>query len=173
MVSALLAGFLILCGSTAAAQVGRVQHSSTALCPATLVHYQPYAGVEAGLAPIPWVAASPASTSLVGHLFYYDGGNVWKQKALRALHIYAGGESTDGRVNMKILWQLRHGSAPGLVVRGRRLGGAGSFVQRLQGGGVQFPSIIDVPRPGCWRLTLTAGKVVGEVTVIAVPGKRN
>jgi hypothetical protein len=172
VVSALFAGLVIVGGSAAAAHVGRVQGSSAVRCPATLVHYQPFAGVETGLAPIPWIAASPVSTALVGHLFYYDRGNVWKQKAVSALHIYAGGESPDGRVNMKILWQLRRGSAPGLVVRGRRLDRAGSLVLRLQGGGVQFPSIIDVPSPGCWRLTLTAGKVVGQVTAIAVRGRR-
>ena len=145
--------------------------SATARCDASHVHYTPYEGIQAGLAPIPWIAASPSSTGLVGHLFYYDGFSVWKQKRLPLLRIYAGGQSPDGRVNMKILWELKHGSAPGLHIQGKRLDGVGSFSQRLQGGGVQFPSIVDVPRRGCWQLTLTGGRVSAKVVVIAAPGK--
>lgn len=146
---------------------------STARCAATRVHYRPYEGVQNGLAPIPWIAALPSSTGLVGHLFYYDGFSVWKQKELALLRIYTGGQSPDGRVSMKILWELRHGSAPGLRIEGRRLDGTGSFTQRLDGGGVQFPSIVNVPSAGCWRLTLTAGKVSAKVIAIAVPGKKS
>jgi hypothetical protein len=137
----------------------------------TFVHYSPYAGIESGLAPIPWISAAPRSTGIVGHLFYYDGLNVWKQQKRAGLHIYSGGESPDGRVSMKILWELRHGSAPGFLVQGTRLDRVGFFTQRLQGGGVQFLSIINVPKPGCWRLTLIAGKLRGRVMVIAVPGR--
>lgn len=124
------------------------------------------------LASLPWIAASPASTGLVGHLFYYDGQNAWKHQRLRRLHIYSGGESPDGRINMKILWELRRGSAPGLRVQGKRLDGSGSFAEYFQGGS-QFPSIIDVPTAGCWRLTLKAGKQTGRVTVIAVSGNES
>lgn len=171
--AALFAGLVAVGGPAAAAHGDHVHASSTALCPATLVHYQSYAGVEKGLAPIPWIAASPLSTGLVGHLFYYDGLNVWKQTRVRPFHIYTNGESPDGRVSTKILWELRHGGGPELRVQGRRLDGSGSFIQQLQGGGVQFPSIITVPKPGCWRLTLTTGKLTGRVTVIAVPGKKS
>jgi hypothetical protein len=147
--------------------------SSAPRCNATTVHYKPYKGVQNGLAPIPWVAASPTSAGLVGHLFYYDAANAWKQKQVVRLHIYAGGEDPPGRISMKILWELRHGSASTLLrIRGRRLDGAGVFSQRQQpASATQFPSIVKVPEPGCWRLTLTAGKIVGAVTVIAVPGK--
>lgn len=165
-VSAVALGMSAFGGAAANARV-----SSTSACAATLVQYTPYAEAGNGLAPIPWISAAPRSMGIVGHLFYYDGFNVWKHQKLRDLHIYTGGGSPDGRVSMKILWELHHGSAPGLLVEGRRLDGAGSFSQRLQGGGVQFPSIIDVPTSGCWRLTLTAGKLRGRVTVIAVRGK--
>jgi hypothetical protein len=46
--------------------------SSSASCAASVVHYFPYPGVEPGLAQLPWVAASPTTTGIVGHLFYYD-----------------------------------------------------------------------------------------------------
>ena len=143
-------------------------------CAATAVHYQPYKGVQQGLAQLPWIAASPPSTGLIGHLFYYDGLNVWRQKQLHRVRIYSGGQSPDGRLSMKILWELRHDSALILRVQGRRLDGRGSFSQELPPAGstqFQFPSIITVPTPGCWHLTLQAGTTTGRVTMLVVPGK--
>ena len=115
----------------------------------------------------------PSSTALVGHLFYYDGLNAWRQTQLPRVRIYSGGQSPDGRVSMKILWELRHGSALILRVHGDRLDGRGSFSQQLppvRSANSQFPSIITVPTAGCWRLTLRAGKTTGRVTMLAVPG---
>lgn len=158
-------------GNSAAAQTAA---SSASQCDATRVHYRPYKGMEAGLSPIPWIAASPTSTGLVGHLFYYDGLNLWKRKRLPRLHIYSGGQSPDGRISMKVLWELRRGSAMVLRVQGTRLDGSGSFSERLPStGATQFPSIINVPTPGCWRVTLKAGRTTGHVSVLAVPGKKS
>jgi hypothetical protein len=143
-------------------------------CDATLVHYRPYPGVQAGLAQLPWIAASPASTGLVGHLFYYDRLNVWTRKRLPRVRMYSGGQSPDGRISMKILWEMRRGSAMLLGVRGTRLDGAGAFTLKLSStssNSKQFPSIIDVPGPGCWRLTLKAGTSTVHVAVLVVPGK--
>jgi hypothetical protein len=155
-------------GSSVAAQ-------ASPACNAALVHYRPYKRVPAGLGSLPWVAASPASAGLLGHLFYYDGLNVWKQKRLLRLHIYSGGQSPDGRISMKILWELHRGSAMELRVRGTKLNGSGSFSQQLSPAGstslLEFPSIITVPTPGCWRLTLNAGKATGQIVVLAIPGK--
>ncbi len=164
----LLIAWLSVVASSARAQAG-------ATCHAALVHYRPYKGVEAGLAPLPWVAASPASAGLVGHLFYYDSLNTWKQKRVPRLRIYSGGESPDGRINMKILWELRRGTAMDLRVSGKMLNGAGSLSQQLSPAGgtksLQFPSILRVPAPGCWRLTLIAGKATAHIIVLAEPGK--
>ncbi|MGZ4359464.1 MAG: hypothetical protein ACXVY8_01840 [Gaiellaceae bacterium] len=157
--------------SNAAARAGA---SSLDRCAAALVHYRPYKGVQAGLAQLPWIAASPASTGLVGHLFYYDRLNVWKQKRLARLRIYSGGQSPDGRISMKILWELRRGNTMVLRVQGKRLDGPGAFSQQLGSAAsspTQFPSIIDVPTPGCWRLTLKTDKTAGQVAVLALPGK--
>jgi hypothetical protein len=132
-------------------------------------------GVQAGLASLPWVAASPASAGLVGHLFYYDRRNVWKQKRRPRLRIYSGGQSPDGRISMKILCELRRGSALELRVQEKKLNGSGSFSQQLSPAGstqlLQFSSIITVPTPGCWRLSLKAGKATGQVAVLAMPGR--
>jgi hypothetical protein len=59
----------------------------------------------------------------------------------------------------KILWVVRtprRGSA--LQLAGRPLGAAGPTVQQSQPAdsspGEIYPSIVDVPTPGCWRFTL-------------------
>jgi hypothetical protein len=156
-------------GQSAEAAASTVAASSR--CDAARVHYKPYKGVQAGLAVLPWIAASPSSAGVVGHLFYYDGMNVWRQQNLPRLHIYHGGQSPEGRVSMKILWELRRGGrkAAQLDVRGNKLDGSGTFSEQFSAvGGGQFPSIIDVPTRGCWRLTLTAGTTVARVTVLAV-----
>lgn len=161
-------------GRTAARN--RAAHASSLLqrCHPTLVRYTRSPGAAAGLAQLPWIAASPASTGLVGHLFYYDRLNVWKQKRLPRARMYSGGQSPDGRVSMKILWELRRGSPMLLGVRGTRLDGAGAFTLKLSStssNSKQFPSIIDVPGPGCWLLTLKAGTTTGHVAILVVPGK--
>jgi hypothetical protein len=63
-----------------------------------------------------------------------------------------------GRAN-KILWTPApgaggDGSAPGALIIEARLAGSAEVVRREVPGG-PGPSIIDLPRPGCWRLTLT------------------
>jgi hypothetical protein len=130
--------------------------------------------VGRGLAQLPWVEASPTTTGIVGHLFYYDNKNVWRQRRLPRFRIYARGQSPDGRLSMKILWQTQRSGGVLMKVHGIRLGGGGSFYQELSpttSNARQFPSIISVPTAGCWRLTLTAGATTGHVTVIAVPGR--
>ena len=166
---------VVACSENSASIVpAQAAPSSVSQCNATRVHYSPYKGADTGLAPIPWIAASPTSTALVGHLFYYDGLNVWTQKRLPGLRIYSGGQSPDGRISMKVLWELRRGGAMVLRVQGTRLDGSGTFSERLPStGATQFPSIINVPTPGCWRLTLRAGRTKGYVSVLAVPGKKN
>ena len=137
-------------------------------CPVSLVHYERFAGAEPFLATLPWTAPEPRQVGLVGHLFYYDALG-WTRRRVRGFRIYSGGEAPDRRLQMKILW-----SAPEplegrtLVVRGRRLGRPGRFVRTLEVG----PSIVNVPRPGCWRLTLTAGRVTTRLTVLALRGAR-
>jgi hypothetical protein len=135
-------------------------------CPASAVHYERLAGVQPALASLPWIAPEPRSAGLVGHLFYY-GALRWSGRRVRDFRIYSGGRAPGGRLRMKILW-----SAPEplegrpLVVRGTRVGRPGRFVRRLAVG----PSIVNVPTPGCWRLTLSAGRVVTRLTVLALRG---
>jgi hypothetical protein len=74
---------------------------------------------------------------------------------------------------MKILWQTHRSGGVLLHLQGHRLDGAGSFSEELSptaSNARQFPSIVNVPTAGCWRLTLASGTTTGHVTVIAVPG---
>ena len=144
-------------------------------CDATRVHYKPRSGIEAGLAPYPWIAASPTSAGIVGHLFYYTAVKAWMRAQAPGLEIYTGGQTPSGRASMKVLWDFPRVKTPLPVrLRGNRLDHSGAFVQTLSPAGptrigpTQYPSIIDVPAPGCWRVTLTAGTTVGRVTVLAV-----
>ncbi len=158
----------------AVASTPAARASSLKRCNSTLVHYTRYRGAPAGLAQLPWIAASPARTGLVGHLFYYDRLNPWKQRHLPGLRLYSRGQSPDGRISMKILWELRRGSTPDMGVRGRRLDGSGSFSQQLSptsSNPLQFPSIINVPAAGCWRLSLTVDGTTATVSALVVPGK--
>ena len=147
----------------------RAPLSAVPRCPASPVHYERLPDAEAGLGALPWVAPTPRGSGLVGHLFYYDAfpSVPWGKRQMRGFRIFSGGRAPDNRVNMKILW-----SAPAplsgkrLVIRGSRIDQPEEFIQRLSVG----PSIVLVPHPGCWRLTLAVGNVVTRLTVIAERG---
>jgi hypothetical protein len=69
---------------------------------------------------------------------------------------------------MKILWRtFAHLRTRWLIVSGRRLDGDGSFTQGFLGSGY-FPSIINVPAAGCWRLDVHAGSGRWTLTFLAL-----
>jgi hypothetical protein len=92
------------------------------------------------------------------------------QTADRRALLYVGGRSPDG-MNMKVLWIVRRHWGASLKLDGRRLDRPGAFTQRfpmaLSPVG-NFPSIVVVPRAGCWRLTARTGALVGRLVVRAV-----
>jgi hypothetical protein len=106
----------------------------------------------------------------------------WKRRHLREARIFIGGVAPAG-YNVKILWAFLAPSAKDrggseLVVEGDRLDGRGAFRQEFaaigyagQRGAPSYASIIDVPRPGCWRLTLTTGDLSASIDFRAVRGK--
>jgi hypothetical protein len=167
-------GVLLFVGFTLSLIVATTGHTrsssahtgSVATCEATHVHYERFHGPGPAVGTLPWIVAAPRSTGLVGHLFYYDAHNPWKQRQLPLWRIYTGGESPNGRVSMKILWSAPRpvSDASVLVVRGTRLGRPLRFSQTLDVG----PSIVTVPVPGCWRLTLRAGSAITRLTVLAL-----
>ena len=116
-----------------------------------------------------WVAGSPRTSGLVGALF---GGEVVNGR----LAAYAGGVNPGTRANEKILWIVsrRKRVGPRLVISGRKDGStAVTYRRRLaeagsaQVPGYNYPSILDLPVPGCWKLTLRTGKVTATVSVLA------
>jgi hypothetical protein len=135
-------------------------------CRAAAVHYGRFRGPGPNVKTLPWVVAEPRSVGLVGHLFYYDAHNPWARRGLTRWRIYTGGRSPDNRINMKILWSAPSpiSDTESLVVRGTRMTQPAHFSRVLDVG----PSILDVPRAGCWRLDLRTGPVVTHLTVLAV-----
>lgn len=136
-------------------------------CAATPVHRTPFRG--RGLQGIPWIRAAPASAGITGHLFFVRPG-----ARGRAAELHTDGTMPHG-ASAKILWIIDHGNVGGsITIEGRNLTGSGRAHQVFpaagggSGGGSQYPSIVDVPRPGCWRFRLGSGTVAGTVTLPVV-----
>jgi hypothetical protein len=97
----------------------------------------------------------------------------------RPSRIWAGGRAPEG-YNTKMLWVFLgddavDGAGDELRVSGRRLDGPGRFADSFAGigyegsdGAPSYASIIDIPRPGCWRLTLTSGTLRATVDMRAI-----
>lgn len=83
--------------------------------------------------------------------------------------MYTGGRTPDGG-NTKVLWRAERAQESFVEIFGRRLDAAGSFEQRLQEVSPPrfFPSILAVPSPGCWLLTVRSGGVGGVIVFRAV-----
>jgi hypothetical protein len=135
--------------------------ASSVTCAETPIQIRPFPGPRRSLR---WIVARPVSAGITGHLFY---GRTVRGPAA-AMHIH--GTMPDGGAT-KILWVIRAGAAgPVLVITGHNLTGAGRTHQTFpaaSGGGVagtSYPSIIDVPTPGCWQFRLQSGPVRGTIT---------
>jgi len=126
---------------------------AASVCPATrldgvVVQAGPFAG-----------GAVPRYDSVGGRFSLRVGG--WRTKTLSS----------------KIPWFIPDSYEVGdvLVVTGRRVAGSPrtfrQTMQRVSGGNGRwvFPSIIDPPSVGCWKLTFRSGKAVGSMTMLARP----
>jgi hypothetical protein len=133
----------------------------------TTVRYTAQPDAEASFRSLPWFAAEPASSRIIGHLFYYSlPGAVWRVQRATGLRIYPGGTVPgSGGARTKILWIDYSGHSRGAMdVDGARLDAPGRFHQSFAALG---PSIIDVPSPGCWHVTLRTATTTGKVTLLA------
>lgn len=165
------------CGGSETAPAAKTPTSPPAAkaphaCEPAQVRYDPYPGRGEGLSQIPWIAGKPQSSGLVGLLWYWP--DEWRRQQVEEARVYTGGVAPLGW-NVKILWAFVAPSVRGhgggeLVVEGRRLDGRGRFEDRFaaigyagQKGAPSYASIVDVPTPGCWRLTLTTGTLRAEV----------
>jgi hypothetical protein len=135
-------------------------------CPATAVRMNAYAGEQGGLRGVPWVATS--NGTFAGHLFYW-GGTRFGHAGLRTASIFT--TRIERRVNPKVLWIARKKTAsPTLSIVGRRLDAPGSFRStrpRAEGPLAQFPSYVEIPTAGCWRVTVGADSLRGSVVFAA------
>jgi hypothetical protein len=124
-------------------------------CPATTVHYS--------TSP-PWVQ----SGAITGRVFAYGGRTLMdgRVNGSDGLVLYTHGRTLSGTT--KILWIVRKGYGATLTLRATRLDGEGAFTQRFAHRGGQFPSIVDLPGPGCWRLSLRTGNARASFVVRAV-----
>jgi hypothetical protein len=149
-------------------------------CHPPTVQYTSYPGSGKGLSGLPWVRGEPPDVGLVALLWYWPEN--WTNQQLREARIFTGGVAPAG-YNVKILWAFLAPSAKGrggseLVVEGDPLEGGRAFKQEFAAigyagarGAPSYASIIDVPRPGCWRLTLKTGDLRASVDFRAVRGK--
>ena len=148
---------------------------STAPCRPARVRQAPYPGHGKGLDTLPWIAGTPRGPGLVGLIWYFptDRDNVHRAR------IWAGGKAPQG-YNTKMLWVFLGDGAQDrasteLRVTGRRMDGPGRFADSFAAIGYEgsdgdpsYASIIDIPRPGCWRLTLTSGSLRASVDMRAI-----
>jgi hypothetical protein len=89
-----------------------------------------------------------------------------------------GGMRTKAGLSSKIPWWLpmSYRDVGELVVTGRLIGARGHFTQTFPEAMFSetpdshvYPSIIDPPKTGCWRLTFKAGAVKATVVMLARP----
>jgi hypothetical protein len=118
---------------------------------------------DRGAPSIPWIHAGP----IFGYLFYYGASGPWKTQPDRVLITTRGG--IPGGYQTKILWHVRGGRSGRVTIVGRRLDAPGRFRQRFPAiGGGYVPSIVSVPTPGCWRISVISGRRVGRFALLAV-----
>jgi hypothetical protein len=104
------------------------------------------------------------------------GGWGWRTPENGAL-MYTHGIGP-GDLNAKVPWWVRRSWGQTLQLTGIRLDGDGLFRQQFtlalemtshpSGYRAVFPSIVDVPAPGCWLLRLRTGSVAGVLVVRAI-----
>jgi hypothetical protein len=150
-------GLVILAAGAAPSSSG----AGGPVCRASAVHYRTVPAPR-GVGG-PWVASTNAAFR--GYLFYW-GATRWARSRARNVRIFTAKARVG--VHPKVLWVALRRSSATLVIRGRRLDGAGSFTARYPAtSGGQFPSYVTVPSAGCWRVTVRSGSLQGSVTFAA------
>jgi hypothetical protein len=124
-------------------------------------------GCDATVAPTTELTlARPRSAGIAG-------GFSWRTDDGRLL-IYTHGIGP-GDLNAKVLWASKRGHGS-LSLTGIRLDGKGQFAQKFNEAGTSqyasgyhavFPSIVDIPAPGCWLLRLRLERYAGALVVVA------
>lgn len=124
--------------------------------PATCTPTPVYFGSHDGGLAIPWIAATPSTSGIIGYLFFAQVEPANKPEYYTPMH--TNGKMPGGGAT-KILWQIQNPSATGeITITGKKLFQSGSiFQQTFVEASSGIPSIVDVPTAGCWRLDLQSG----------------
>jgi hypothetical protein len=135
----------------------------TGTCAATKVEYRPApSGAPKGVGG-PWVAST--NSAFRGYLFYV-GATRWAKTKPHGARIFTA--KARERVYPKVLWLALGKSRTSISIQGTRLDHAGSFKATYPGvGGGQYPSYIEIPTAGCWRVSVSSGRLRGAVTFVA------
>lgn len=162
-VLAAVALFLFCGGLVGGASAGGAETESTAACAATPVHYDPAAsGAPRGVGG-PWIATT--NSAFRGYLFYV-GATRWARTKPHGAQIFT--TKAQERVQPKVLWLALGNARTSISIRGMRLDRPGSFTSKWPGvGGRQYPSYVEVPTAGCWRVSVSSGSQHGSVTFVA------
>jgi hypothetical protein len=157
---------VLFAASSTAAGVGsstvNAAESDSEACSPTRIHTSPLSSQFQG---IPWIAAKPASSHVRGVLFYRR-----QQPDGSFAELHTGGVMPDGGAT-KILWLITsRNTGRTLTVKGINHSTPDSMRQTFPRAGEvgQYPSILNIPSPGCWTLTLQSGKVRAKVTLPVV-----
>ena len=142
-----------------------VEPRAAPTCDATAVH----ASGHPRFGDVRWLPATPSSSGIAAV------GFVTTVPGARDATVYAGGLAPGGTATKFLWWSPRAGASLRLV--GQRLDGAGAFTQTEQVAtgatppmtGPFFPSIVNVPAPGCWAVVARTGGRAGLVVFRAVP----
>jgi hypothetical protein len=160
----------LLVGTSSAAEGGWIRPGE--YCHPSPVHREAAPGSSLS---VPYVRARGAQ--IHGFLFYFGIAELASE--MEAV-LYTKGHAPGGAAT-KILWTVpANGEAQPLQIVGRRRFGPGHFSMRLGpalgtspiAGTVQYPSIVHVPQPGCWRLALRSGSLRGQLEFRVKPAVR-
>jgi hypothetical protein len=156
---------LVATGYLRAQPAASPARAAAAACTATPVHWEPRknVGTRAGLV-MPWIAASPTKTRVIGYLVYYAPMSSLDILRLPGVAIFTRGRTPEGGAT-SIIWVPQRNAGRFIYFRGRRLDGPGSFRQRSSFGSAgTYPSVLRVPSAGCWRVTLRSTNLLAHVT---------
>lgn len=147
------------------------QRPVTTHCAATPLQTGPFHRRD--VRTLPWITAVPASVMMTGHLFFatLPGTRFVRVGAHgTAAALYTNGAMPGGdNAPMKILWVFENPRSSGvlspLTITGRNLSGRGTTHHVFpRSGTADYPSIIALPTPGCWQLTLTIKSLAADAT---------
>ena len=125
-------------------------------CGSTQVFSGPGPDASSGLAANPWAWATPKIAGIIAY-FWYAPPDL----------LLAHGPSD----HTKILWLSGSQQAPVITIHAHPLGASSpavefSFPASASGG---YPSLIDLPSPGCWRLEVTVGTAQATMDLHVAP----